>query len=128
MVTRFTSKDSGTEYKINSLNKSCKAPAELILKVGAQVLLLKNVDIEQGLVNGARGKLLGLSTLPCAISSHTCSSLSLSLSVRACHHNSCNCLQNSVMTCSASKLTTPKIRHAFNPCGRQKVLSNLSKL
>ena len=53
----FTSKDTGNGYAQKALNKNCSAPAELILKAGAQVLLLKNVDVELGLVNGARGKL-----------------------------------------------------------------------
>lgn len=37
------------------LVKSCPAPAEVSLKVGAQVMLLANVDIESKLCNGSRG-------------------------------------------------------------------------
>ncbi|OAD60941.1 ATP-dependent DNA helicase PIF1 [Eufriesea mexicana] len=39
----------------NTLNQQLTVPDKLILKVGAQVMLLKNVNISDGLVNGARG-------------------------------------------------------------------------
>jgi ATP-dependent DNA helicase PIF1 len=37
------------------LNLLCPAKDELRLKVGAQVMLLKNMDVQAGLVNGSRG-------------------------------------------------------------------------
>ncbi|XP_034950942.1 ATP-dependent DNA helicase PIF1 [Chelonus insularis] len=38
-----------------TLNQQLSVPGKLILKVGAQVMLLKNININDGLVNGARG-------------------------------------------------------------------------
>ena len=53
---RFTAEDSttnssGEEY----LNSMCPVPKMLELKLGAQVMLVKNTHIQEGLVNGARG-------------------------------------------------------------------------
>lgn len=39
----------------NTLDQQLPVPGKLTLKVGAQVMLLKNVNISNGLVNGARG-------------------------------------------------------------------------
>jgi hypothetical protein len=54
-LVTFVAIEKGPLAGRNLLEKSCQAPRELSLKVGAQVVLLKNIDIEQGLANGSRG-------------------------------------------------------------------------
>ncbi|RUS76879.1 hypothetical protein EGW08_015348 [Elysia chlorotica] len=54
----FASMDSDQVYT-SQLNFLCPVPAYLELKVGAQVMLCKNLDIQRGLVNGARGVVVG---------------------------------------------------------------------
>lgn len=49
----FVSQDS--DNASNVLDNQTIAPSKLVLKVGAQVMLLKNVNVNAGLVNGARG-------------------------------------------------------------------------
>lgn len=51
----FYAEDEGTNPYLKQLQQNCPAPYELELKVGAQVILLKNLDFENELVNGARG-------------------------------------------------------------------------
>lgn len=50
----FNALDS-SQYSVTQLDAQVPAPAKLILKLGAQVMLLKNINISDGLVNGARG-------------------------------------------------------------------------
>ncbi len=52
----FKSKDSGSPYHISFFDKHCQAIANLELKIGAQVMLLTNLDTKNGLVNGSIGK------------------------------------------------------------------------
>ena len=51
----FRARDEGVDLYLRQLQKNCQAPAVLVLKPGAQVMLLKNLDVEAGLVNGSRG-------------------------------------------------------------------------
>lgn len=49
----YSSQDSDNATKL--LDMQTIAPSKLMLKVGAQVMLLKNINVNAGLVNGARG-------------------------------------------------------------------------
>lgn len=50
----FLAQDSDA-YISKQLDQQLTVPGKLVLKVGAQVMLLKNINIGSGLVNGARG-------------------------------------------------------------------------
>ncbi|XP_050457326.1 ATP-dependent DNA helicase PIF1 [Cataglyphis hispanica] len=50
----YTALDSDNSMT-NMLDQQLPVPGKLVLKVGAQVMLLKNININSGLVNGARG-------------------------------------------------------------------------
>ncbi|KAH8409532.1 hypothetical protein KR222_008022 [Zaprionus bogoriensis] len=50
----FRAEDSDASVS-KQLDQQLQAPAQLYLKVNAQVMLLKNINIANGLVNGARG-------------------------------------------------------------------------
>ncbi|PRP76486.1 ATP-dependent DNA helicase PIF1-like, partial [Planoprotostelium fungivorum] len=54
----YRSKDKGKSPHLEALQSHCPAPAELRLKVGAQVILLKNSKRKR-LVNGLRGVIIG---------------------------------------------------------------------
>lgn len=57
----FEAQDSDSAYT-KQLDSQVMAPSRLTLKVGAQVMLLKNINVSDGLVNGARGVVTGFST------------------------------------------------------------------
>ena len=54
----FFAKDEGTEYTLKLLDNT-RSVKQLSLKVGAQVMLLKNLDTAQSLSNGSRGVVVG---------------------------------------------------------------------
>lgn len=54
----FEAQDSESGYS-KQLDSMVMAPGRLKLKIGAQVMLLKNINVSDGLVNGARGVVTG---------------------------------------------------------------------
>lgn len=54
----FYAADEGSPYGVQLLEKNCIAPTVLEAKVGAQVMLLTNLDVESGLANGTIGKIV----------------------------------------------------------------------
>lgn len=59
----YICKDTGLEHYSKYFDKNCPAPPILRLKIGTQVMLLVNVDLEAGLVNGSIGVVDGFSPL-----------------------------------------------------------------
>jgi len=57
----FNAEYSGDIYKIELLKKNCLAPQSLKLKVGAQVMMIKNTFQKEGIINGSLGIVTGFS-------------------------------------------------------------------
>ena len=60
----FSAKDMAMSKYYEMQLKNCPALKKLSLKVGAQVILLKNLDPDNGLVNGSRGVVVGFQRNP----------------------------------------------------------------
>ena len=58
----FIAQDMALHAGFEAQLRQCAAPETLILKEGAQVILLKNLDPTKGLVNGSRGVVVGFQT------------------------------------------------------------------
>ncbi|KAL7292091.1 hypothetical protein TKK_0014365 [Trichogramma kaykai] len=54
-VSKTYMAEDSDESMTRSLDQQLTVPNKLVLKVGAQVMLLKNINLSAGLVNGARG-------------------------------------------------------------------------
>jgi ATP-dependent exoDNAse (exonuclease V) alpha subunit len=55
----WRSRDQGQMGPLNTLQRNCLAPEVLVLKKGAQVMLLWNIATEEGLANGSLGVITG---------------------------------------------------------------------
>ncbi|PIK44881.1 PIF1 5'-to-3' DNA helicase [Apostichopus japonicus] len=59
----FESQDSDPQLR-RHLDSQCPVGQKIELKIGAQVMLTKNIDVNRGLVNGARGVVKGFEAGP----------------------------------------------------------------
>jgi ATP-dependent DNA helicase PIF1 len=61
MQFNFPSRTNNRPALIEKYKKNCNAPSVLQLGVGAQVMLLVNLDMDAGLANGSRGVVISIS-------------------------------------------------------------------
>lgn len=57
----YSMSEAGNPNTVEFLKKNCLAQPELTLKVGAQVMMLKNTLQKQGIINGSIGTIIGFS-------------------------------------------------------------------
>jgi len=55
----YKAKFEGKPEKIEFLKRNCIVPEELTLKIGAQVMMLKNTFVKEGIINGSVGIIRG---------------------------------------------------------------------
>ena len=63
-IVSFYAVDTGDSYHLQQLDAHSQAPKVLELKIGCQVMLLKNLDFKLSLVNGSRGVIVGFTSDP----------------------------------------------------------------
>lgn len=61
----YEAKFSGASDKIELLRRNCLARELLTLKIGSQVMMLKNTHHRDGIINGSTGIVVGFSTKKC---------------------------------------------------------------
>ena len=138
-AVHFVAKDSSSQGRsgaaaLRQLQRSCPARAELDLKAGAQVILLKTLCVEKGLVNGSRGVIESFNSRgqpvvsagpgPHPIGPPTCHPLNASLSLECSAVWSPDCSSN----LGAQRLWMPGCSSHLDPMLQVRFLSDLSNL